>query len=169
MKSSLDREAQLAIVSDNLKRLREKMYPGHGGKKQVADAMRLKIQQWSPWEKGQRIPSDIRLEKIAAFFSVSVDYIWTDHRTAFAENAIVSPQNQKADPENVINETPDLSGNAVLSSSNLKDESPVSQNNKEQIANVIKEQIKSVIQMNDVMAILKLKFSVVDVEIVTSP
>ncbi len=137
MKNTLDREAQRAIVSDNLKKLREKRYPGHGGKKQVAEAMGLKIQQWSPWEKGQRMPSEIRLEKIAQFFGVPIEYMWTDHRTTPAAEVAAEPP------------------------------PPAPKSNDVQIADAVKEQLRTALQLNNVMAILKLKFSVVDVEIVT--
>ncbi len=66
------------IISANISFMRRKKFPGVGGSKRCAEAFGISPQQWSPWERGKRLPSEKSIEKIADFFGVSVDFLYTD-------------------------------------------------------------------------------------------
>lgn len=73
-------------IARNIRDCRGKLYPGRGGQKKCAEAFTLFVgknvspQQWSPWERGMRTPDEVRLEQMAKFFRVTVEYLRTDHR-----------------------------------------------------------------------------------------
>lgn len=67
------------IIGENIRALRTKSFPGHGGSKKCAAAFGVSQQQWSPWERGARTPDGIRLEEMAEFFNVPVEYFYTKH------------------------------------------------------------------------------------------
>lgn len=67
------------IIGENIHALRTKMFPGHGGGKKCAEAFGVSQQQWSPWERGSRTPDGIRLEEMADFFKVPVEYFYKKH------------------------------------------------------------------------------------------
>ncbi len=68
-------------IAANIRAERVKNFPGRGGGKKCAEAFSHYIgrnvspQQWSPWERGMRTPDEARLEQIAQFFEVSVEYL----------------------------------------------------------------------------------------------
>lgn len=135
------RETMRRIISENLLSLRQQKYPGRGGSKKCADEMGYKQQQWSPWEKGTRIPSEESLTKIARFFDVPVEYLVTDHSTPqpAAHHGGWQTENRAA---------PDRVAGAVADA--------VSDNMKRQIA----------ANLCGIKAILKVELSIVDVEFV---
>ncbi|MCC8189918.1 MAG: helix-turn-helix domain-containing protein [Planctomycetes bacterium] len=59
-------------IGCNLKRLRQKKFPGHGGAKKCAEQFGVAAQAWSQWERGVKMPNDINQRKLALFFGVSV-------------------------------------------------------------------------------------------------
>ena len=61
------------IIGKNLRAYRMRRFPGYGGSKKCAEALGVSQQQWSTWESGRRMPDEVRLIEIAAFFSVSVE------------------------------------------------------------------------------------------------
>lgn len=73
-------------IARNIRDCREKLYPGRGGQKKCAEAFTLHVgrnvspQQWSPWERGMRTPDEVRLDQLAKFFHVTVEYLRKDHR-----------------------------------------------------------------------------------------
>jgi Predicted transcriptional regulators len=67
-------------IARNIRECRMKKYPNRGGSKQCAEAIGVSPQQWSPWERGQRTPDEARLESIAKFFDVSVEFLRRDNR-----------------------------------------------------------------------------------------
>lgn len=73
-------------IARNIRECRQKKYPGRGGAKKCAEAFSTHIgqnispQQWSPWECGMRTPEELRLEQMAKFFDVTVEYLRKDHR-----------------------------------------------------------------------------------------
>lgn len=68
------------IIARNIKQCRLVKYPGRGGEKRCAEAFGVSPQQWSPWERGARTPDEIRLNQLADFFSVTVEWMRSDHR-----------------------------------------------------------------------------------------
>lgn len=87
-------EGLRGVIGTNIRSLRMKKYPERGGSKKCAEAFSLHIgknvspQQWSPWERGMRIPDEKRMEEIAEFFGVSVAFLREDHNeTRSSENA----------------------------------------------------------------------------------
>lgn len=70
------------IIGRNIRDCRKKKFPGRGGAKQCALAFGVSPQQWSPWERGGRTPDESRLEQIAGFFGVTVEFLRRDNRTA---------------------------------------------------------------------------------------
>jgi transcriptional regulator with XRE-family HTH domain len=61
------------IIAANIRRLKERKFPGRGGSKKCADALGVTPQQWSPWEIGTRGPDEKTLKAIARLFGVAVD------------------------------------------------------------------------------------------------
>lgn len=148
-KRTSKREKRLEIMSANLRYLREQKFPGRGGSKKCADALGMKQQQWSPWEKGQRMPTDDSLRKIAAYFGVTVDYLKTDHpegHTAQDGNVAV--------PSSIPKHSNETAENA--SSSHTAD-----------IVREITDDIRSQVlaRLLNIKATLKLELSVVDVDL----
>ncbi|MDR3077771.1 MAG: helix-turn-helix domain-containing protein [Planctomycetota bacterium] len=68
------REKRQAIA-DNIRRLRNGIYPGRGGATRCAADYGVPVTRWSPWENGSRTPGEERLKSIAAFFKVGVEEI----------------------------------------------------------------------------------------------
>jgi transcriptional regulator with XRE-family HTH domain len=60
-------------IARNIRRLKERKFPGRGGSKKCADALGVTPQQWSPWEIGSRGPDEKTLKAIARLFGVTVD------------------------------------------------------------------------------------------------
>lgn len=72
------------IVGENIKSLRERKFPGHGGQKQCSEEFGVLPQQWSQWEAGKRLPNEKSMGKIAELFGVEMGYMYkknvvTDH------------------------------------------------------------------------------------------
>ena len=67
-------------IARNIRACRLKMYPGRGGGKKCAEAFGVSPQQWSPWERGFRTPDELHLERIAAYFGKTVEYMRRDNR-----------------------------------------------------------------------------------------
>jgi len=73
-------------IARNIREWRDKKFPGRGGGKKCAEAFSVHCgsnvspQQWSPWERGMRTPDETRLEQLAKFFEVTVEYLRADHR-----------------------------------------------------------------------------------------
>lgn len=72
-------------IAGNIRECRCKKFPGHGGGTKCAKAFGVSLQQWSPWESGKRVPDELRLEQIAKFFGVSVEFMRRDHTAKPAE------------------------------------------------------------------------------------
>jgi transcriptional regulator with XRE-family HTH domain len=68
------------IIAHNIHACRTTKYPGRGGGKKCAEEFGVSPQQWSPWETGKRTPDETRLEKIAEFFGVTVEFLRRDNR-----------------------------------------------------------------------------------------
>ncbi|MCC8181122.1 MAG: helix-turn-helix transcriptional regulator [Planctomycetes bacterium] len=66
-------------IAANIRACRIKKFPGRGGGKKCAEAFGVSPQQWSPWERGMRTPDELRLQQIANFFKVTVEYLRRDH------------------------------------------------------------------------------------------
>ena len=62
-------------IAGNIKEERLKKFPERGGGKKCAEAIGVSPQQWSPWERGMRVPDEERLKAIAKFFDVTVEYL----------------------------------------------------------------------------------------------
>ena len=94
-------------IARNIRDCRQKMFPGRGGSKKCAEAISLFLnrkispQQWSPWERGMRTPDEVRLEQIARFFDVTVEFLRKDHRP---------PRPPGAPPLSGLSETRDSPG-----------------------------------------------------------
>ncbi len=67
------------IIAENIRNCRLKKFPGRGGGKKCAEQFGVSPQQWSPWERGGRTPDEMRLEQIAAFFDVTVEFLRRDN------------------------------------------------------------------------------------------
>ncbi len=68
-------------IARNIRECRIAKFPGRGGGKACAEAFHVSPQQWSPWERGMRTPDELRLQQIAEFFGVTVEYLRKDHRS----------------------------------------------------------------------------------------
>lgn len=68
------------IIARNIRNCRSKKFPGRGGAKKCAETFGVSPQQWSPWERGMRTPDEMRLEQLADFFGVSVEYLRRDNQ-----------------------------------------------------------------------------------------
>lgn len=101
-------------ISQNIRNCRMKKYPGRGGAKQCAQAFGVSPQQWSPWERGLRIPDEMRLRKIADFFDVDVEYLRRNH-----DPAPLQPQPPALQPAPIPPQAQDVE--AVLSTPELLD------------------------------------------------
>lgn len=101
-------------ISENIRNCRMKKYPGRGGAKQCAQAFGVSPQQWSPWERGLRIPDETRLRKIAEFFGVDVEYLRKNH----SQNP-PPPQPPAPQPQPALPQTQDIE--AILSTPELLD------------------------------------------------
>lgn len=67
------------VIARNIKHCRLQRFSGRGGVKQCAEAFGVMPQQWSPWEKGRRTPDENRMQQIAHFFGVTVEYLRSAH------------------------------------------------------------------------------------------
>jgi Predicted transcriptional regulators len=67
------------VIARNIKHCRLQRFSGRGGVKKCAEAFGVMPQQWSPWEKGRRTPDKSRMQQIASFFGVTVDYLYLAH------------------------------------------------------------------------------------------
>lgn len=67
------------IIAANIRACRMRKFPGRGGGKKCAETFGVSPQQWSPWERGMRTPDETRLEQIAQFFNVTVEYMRRDN------------------------------------------------------------------------------------------
>lgn len=68
------------IIGDNIHACRVEKHPERGGAKKCAEALGVSPQQWSPWERGFRTPDELHLERIAAYFGKTVEYMRRDNR-----------------------------------------------------------------------------------------
>lgn len=66
-------------IASNIRNCRMNKFPGRGGGKKCAEAFGVSPQQWSPWERGMRTPDELRLQQIADFFGVTVEYLRRDN------------------------------------------------------------------------------------------
>lgn len=89
----ISRELRETIAA-NIRNCRAKKFPGRGGGKQCAEAFGATPQQWSQWERGRRMPDKTRLEKIAAFFDVTMEWMRQDN-TPPPEPAEANPPPQQ--------------------------------------------------------------------------
>lgn len=55
-----------------IKKFREKLFPGHGGKKKCAEQFGINAQMWGDWEGGRKLPGDANQKKLAVFFDISM-------------------------------------------------------------------------------------------------
>lgn len=69
-----------ATIARNIRECRIKKFPGRGGGKKCAETFGVSPQQWSPWERGMRTPDELRLQQIAEFFEVSVEFLRRDNQ-----------------------------------------------------------------------------------------
>lgn len=67
-------------VATNIRNCRNRKYPQWGGAKRCAADFGVSPQQWSQWECGIHMPDEFRMIEIAAFFSVSTEYLRRDNR-----------------------------------------------------------------------------------------
>lgn len=66
-------------IARNIRECRMKKFPGRGGGKKCAESFGVSPQQWSPWERGMRTPDELRLQQIADFFDVTVEFLRRDN------------------------------------------------------------------------------------------
>lgn len=66
-------------IARNIRACRMGKFPGRGGAKKCAEAFGVSPQQWSPWERAMRTPDELRLQQIAEFFGVTVEYLRRDN------------------------------------------------------------------------------------------
>lgn len=69
-------------IARNIRNCRLRKFPGRGGAKKCAEEFGVSPQQWSPWERGGRTPDEDRLEAIAMFFGVTVEFLRRDRSIA---------------------------------------------------------------------------------------
>jgi transcriptional regulator with XRE-family HTH domain len=69
----------LQTIAANIRSCRVNKFPGRGGGKKCAEAFGVSPQQWSPWERGMRTPDELRLQQIADFFGVTVEFLRRDN------------------------------------------------------------------------------------------
>ena len=62
-----------------LRKLREKKFPGRGGKSAAANEFGVSTGCWSMWESGKTVPDDVNQRKLAAFFGVTLAELRGDH------------------------------------------------------------------------------------------
>ncbi len=75
-------------IASNIRNCRMNKFPGRGGGKKCAEAFGVSPQQWSPWERGMRTPDELRLQQIADFFGVTVEYLRRDNSVKKTEPVI---------------------------------------------------------------------------------
>ncbi len=79
------------IIARNIRRCRFQKFGGRGGSKRCAEAFGVSPQQWSPWERGMRTPSESRLAEIADFFGVTVEWMCRENGPPPEPQASPSP------------------------------------------------------------------------------
>ncbi|MCC8180685.1 MAG: helix-turn-helix transcriptional regulator [Planctomycetes bacterium] len=103
-------------IARNIRECRKRKFPGYGGESKCAHAFGVSPQQWSPWERGLRTPDGNRLQAIAGFFNVTMEFMLNDNRSLDerikaipylrAENHRPLPAYRQAAGEQKINPTP---------------------------------------------------------------
>ena len=68
-----------------IKKHREKIFPGRGGKIAAAEKFGNAPASWSTWESGKTVPDDVNQRKLAKFFGVSLAQLRGDHEKPPAE------------------------------------------------------------------------------------
>lgn len=69
-----------ATIARNIHACRMNAYPGRGGSKKCAETFGVSPQQWSQWERGLRVPDELRIKQIADFFGKTVEYMRRDNQ-----------------------------------------------------------------------------------------
>lgn len=87
-----------ATVAHNIRACRTDAYPGRGGSKKCAEAFGVSQQQWSQWEKGKRIPDELRMKQIAAFFGKTVEFLRRDNQPTRSTVKAPEPAERSALP-----------------------------------------------------------------------
>jgi len=77
-------------IARNIRECRKEKFPGRGGGKKCAAAFGVSPQQWSPWERGKRTPDESRIQQMADFFGVTVEYLRRDS----SSGPDVAPENE---------------------------------------------------------------------------
>lgn len=173
----LERRAEkLEIVSENLRFLRKHYFPGRGGSKKCADALNMKQQQWSPWEKGQRIPVDESLRKCADLFGVTMKQLLVRHEDP--QKALID--NRTKTPTAILSGASDVEAPgkapepAMISASHDTSPQDQSQNIQNSLgfntSGIVREIVEDVRRqlidrLNNVEATFKFKLSIVDVDV----
>lgn len=64
-------EAIQLVLRTNLKKCRQKAFPGSSSARRCARAFNVTPAQWSHWETGRRVPDSVSRQKLAAFFNIT--------------------------------------------------------------------------------------------------
>lgn len=86
-----------------LKKLREKVFPGHGGKKNCAEALGVNAQLWRDWESGRSTPSAKNQKRIASFFGITIEELRGEvenQKTSNAEMMNIKNELERLNTEN---------------------------------------------------------------------
>lgn len=86
------RANRCTIISDNIKKCRNKLFPGYGGTKECAKLFGVSPSQWSHWENARRMPGKNARHMLAKFFNIpESDLVRPD----FTEEAVTLNENWK--------------------------------------------------------------------------
>ncbi|MCD8351202.1 MAG: helix-turn-helix transcriptional regulator [Planctomycetaceae bacterium] len=66
-------QAIRSAIAQSIRRHRLQKFPGRGGAKACAEAFGVLPQQWSPWERGIRTPSEPHMQRLAEFFDTTIE------------------------------------------------------------------------------------------------
>ncbi len=89
-------------IARNIRECRLERFPGRGGSKKCAAefsryiGQNISPQQWSPWERGMRMPKERHLQQIAAFFGKTIEYMCGDNRQPIPAAPVVPHYDESA-------------------------------------------------------------------------
>lgn len=74
-------------ISKNIKKYREKLFPGRGGQQKCYSTYGADRDKWSRWERGAAVPTDPEQRRLAEFFGISLAELRGDH-TPLSRNSV---------------------------------------------------------------------------------
>lgn len=136
------------IFRKNLKKWRERHFPGHGGKTKCAKALGVTLAEWGAWEGGKRTPNEKNIKRIAELFEIDpIDLIYVKPSEKFLNK---NPELKDCLTLNVSPQSLPIIGTAAADNSESSKAGLLPPDNIEELT-VLKEEYKLIQVIGDSM------------------